>query len=562
MDYLKEIIKKNKILVLVYIGLGILIAFLNNFSADYFQKLIDRFNSVSLSLGIIMIYGLVLIVICILNYVDEYPAQKLQHGIFLDLKIKSLIKISEIDYEAYQTIGTGKLIQRIENGASAGKSILFDFYFCLIRQLIPSILFSLVFIYRINKTIMAAILIGYVVVFIITNLLLKALYQIKEHILSNEEKMNHFLVRGFMEMVVFRINKRFKNEIQKATNAKKEIVNSKVKMTLIHEAFFTIFALMVTFIKVGIVVYGWKTKSISIGSIIALIALVDNAYNPIAIFNVLFVEYKLDMTSFNRYIDFLNCPNDKQLEYGDNIESLSGDVSFDNISFQYGDKTIFNELNFKISHGENIAIVGESGSGKSTLIKLLIGLLKPSDGKILIDNYNLFKVKLDSFYDYIAYVSQESPVFDGTLRENIVFDNQVDEKHIIEVLEKVNLLELYRKMENGLDTELGERGITLSGGERQRLALARLWFTESKLVILDEATSAMDNITEEKVMNEVMDHLKEKTVIVIAHRLNSIKNLKRIIAFKEGKIVGQGSFHELLSNNSYFNELYYTSAND
>lgn len=561
MNYLKEIIRKNKALVYIYIAMGILIAFLKNFSVNYFQSLIDRFNDNTLALGQILSYGTLLIVVCILNYLDEYPGNKLKHDIFLDLKLQALRKISIIDYEEYENIGTGKLVQRIENGAEAGKNVLVDFCFCLVRELIPSIFFSIIFIYEINKIIVYAVLSGYLVVFIITNLLLKALYQIKERILCDEEKMNHFLIRGFMEMVVFRINRRFGYEIEKAAIAKKVIVDSKVKMTLIHEAFFTIFALIITFIKIGIVIYGWLTKSISIGSIVALISLVDNAYTPIAIFNVIFVQYKLDMTAFARYIDFLNSKNDYGLENGENIQSLKGNISFYKLGFSYGRRVIFDELDFKIHEGAKIAFVGESGSGKSTLIKLLLGLLKPTEGKIMIDNYNLSKVNLCSYYNHITYIPQESPIFVGTLRENIVFDKEIEEKQAIEVLEKVNLSDLYYKLEDGLNTELGERGINLSGGEKQRLALSRLWFEESSIVVLDEATSAMDNITEECVMKQVIDRLIDKTVIVIAHRLNSIKNFEHIVVFKDGKIVGQGTFDELLLNNFYFKELYYADVN-
>lgn len=562
MNYLKEIIIKNKILAGIYIGIGILIAFLKNFSANYSKSLIDRFGNGSLTIVIILGYGGILIILCVLNYIDEYPGQKLKHGIFLDLKLKALRKISQIDYEEYQALGTGKLIQRIENGATAGRNILFDFYFCLVRELIPSIMFSLLFIYMINKSITFIILLGYVAVFGITNLLLKVLYKIKEHILSNEEKMNHFLVRGFMEMVAFRVYKRFNYEIEKAAIAKNEIINSKVKMKLIHEAFFTIFALIVTSIKVGILIYAWITKSISIGSVVALITLVDNAYTPIAIFNVLFVQYKLDIITFEHYMDFLSLKNDNGLEKGKNIRKLNGSLLFYKLGFSYGNRVIFDNFDLKINNGEKVALVGESGSGKSSLIKLLLGLLKPTEGKIIVDNYDLARIKLNTYYDYITYISQESPIFDGTLRENIVFDKDISEKQIIEVLKKVNLFELYRKLKDGLDTQVGERGITLSGGEKQRLALARLWFQNSDIIILDEATSAMDNITEESVMIQVMSYLKDKTVVVIAHRLNSIKNFNHVIALKDGKIAGQGSFNELLSNNIYFKGLYYAETNN
>lgn len=556
MKYLKEIVKKNKVLVFVYIVSGMFIAFLKNYSADYFQRLIDRFNMRTLNAGTILIYGAVLTVLCFVNYLDEYPGEKLKHGIYLDLKMLALKKISVIDYESYETIGTGKLLQNIENGASAGKSILFDFYFCLIRELVPSVLFSMFFIYKINRYIMLAILAGYAAVFIITNLLLKALYRIKERILSNEEKLSSYLVRGFMEMVVFRVNKRFKYEIEKAGRAKNQIVDSKVKMTFIHEAFFTIFALIVIFIKVGIIAYGWMTRSITIGSVVALITLIDNAYTPIAIFNVLFVQYKLDMAAFRHFECFLSSPDDCMLNSGKKIKNISGDIAINGLSFSFGSREILKDLNLSINRGENVALVGESGSGKSTLIKIIIGLLKPQKGTVKLGGSNLSELNLNSCYDHINYISQESPVFDGTLRENIVFDKNVDDEKIIEVLKKVKLYSLYRKLNKGLDTELGEKGIMLSGGERQRLALSRLWFKDSSIVILDEATSAMDNLTEEYVMNEVINYLKDNTVIVIAHRLNSIKNFSRIIAFKDGKIAGQGTFDELMAVNPYFKKLY------
>jgi ATP-binding cassette subfamily B protein len=556
MNYLKEVIQKNKILVCSYVILGVFLAFLNNFSVTYFQQLIDRFNNETLIISTIVIYGTVLIVMCILNYLDVYPEVKLKHGIFLDLKLKALHKISKIDYRQYQTMGTGKLVQRIENGATAGKNILVDFYFQLLRELIPSILFSMVFIYQISKSIMYVILGGYVIVFLVTNLLLKSLYKIKERILTNEERLNHYLIRGFMEMVVFRINKRFRYEIDKAADSKKDIVDSKVKMTLIHESFFTVFALLVTFIKIGIILYGWATKSITIGAIIALVTLVDNAYTPIAIFNVLFVQYKLDKSAFYRFTDFLNTDNDKQLEKGMDVQKLYGNINFNAVSFSYDERVILHKFDLKIEKSEKIALVGESGSGKSTLVKLLIGLLKPNEGEIAIDNYKLSQMKLNSYYDNISYISQESPVFDGTLKENLVFDKVFDNESIIEVLKKVNLYELYLKLEHGLNTELGEKGVMLSGGERQRLALARLWFQDTSIIILDEATSAMDNLTEESAMNQVLDFLSEKTVIVIAHRLNSIREFKRIIAFKDGDIVGEGSFEELMDDNFYFRELY------
>lgn len=556
MKHLKSIARENKALMFLYIAIGLSWTFLQSFGSRYFQKVIDNFTNNTLTITNIIIYGSVLIMLYVLSYLQNYPERKLEHGIELSLKTKALRKLSVIDYLSYVKIGTGLLIQRIENGAAAGSNILFAFYLRLVSELLPQILFSIVFIFVINRTVMIALLFGYVIVFIVTNLLLKALYKVKANILLNEEKFNHFIVRGFMEMVVFRVNRRFEHEIKKAEVASGEIVNSKVKMKLIHEAFFTIFVILVGILKIGIIAYGWITKSLSVGEIVALIALVDNAYTPIAIFNVCYVQYKLDLVAYTRYTDFLDAKDDIHLTKGVEVSEIKGNLVFSRIGFNYNERQIFNDFYLEIQQGKATAFVGESGSGKSTAVKLLVGLLHPHSGHIMVDGLDLSEMNLNSYYKHIAYLPQEPPVFDGTLRENLVFDDVVADIALIEAIRKAGLESLYSKLESGLDTALGERGVSLSGGERQQLALARLWFSNANLVIFDEATSAIDNLTEEAVMKNVMDLLVGKTVIAIAHRLDSIKTFDNIIVFQDGRIVEQGRFDELIEKRQYFFELY------
>lgn len=560
MNYMKEIVMKNKIIAAIYLTAGIWISFLTNYKIKYFQKIIDDFTGDTLTNKSILIYGAILAIFYLVNYLDEYPRKKLEHGIYLDFKLLSLKKVSKIDYLDYQSLGTGKLTQNIENGANAGKSILFDFWLRLVRQLAPTICFSIFFIWRINKTVTYVILIGYVIVFIITNLLLKVLYQIKEKILNNEEKLNHYLVRGFMEMVVFRLERRFLSEIHKASKARDEIVNSKVKMNLIHEAFFSIFALLVALLNVVVLLYAWHNKTLTVGSAIALISLIENAYTPIAIFNVLFVQYKLDKETYKRFEAFLKLKDDPQLEQGLIMQELSGEILVENLCFAYGNKNIFRNLNLVIRPGEKVAFVGASGSGKTTLIKIIIGLLKYKMGNVKLDGEEISNLSLNYLYENLSYISQDTPVFDGSVKENIVFDLKIEDNIVEEALEKVQLYPTINKMKDGINTMVGEKGITLSGGERQRMALARLWFQKNNLVILDEATSAMDNLTEKAVMNEVVHLLSGKTVLAIAHRLSSIKGFDRIVVFRDGEIVGQGTFLELMEHNSYFAELYKISA--
>ena len=556
MNYLKEIAGKNKIWICIYISLGIGLSFLSNYNISFFQKLIDKFTDGTLSLPVILVYGGLLLLLCLGNYLDEYPMQKLNNGIYLDLKLLALYKTSRIDYLAYQSMGTGKLIQRVENGAMAGKNILCQFWFRIARELLPSALFSLFFIYRLNHVIACTVACGYLLVFLITNLLLKLLYRMKERVLDNEELLNHFLTRGFMEMVVFRLNRKFSAEIKKAEKARDQIVRSKIGISFIHEAFFAAFAILITLIKAALIIYAWYTRSISIGSIVALLTLVDNAYTPIAIFNVLFVQFRLDLSAFGRYADFLDLPEESRLFEGKKLPEFHGDISIRKAVFSYHGMPVLKEVSLSISPGEKVALAGNSGSGKSTLIKLIAGLLKTEEGSISIDGNDLKRLNLDSYYRHITYIPQESPVFDGTLRENLLFDALLPDEDAIRVLNKVQLKGWFDNLPDGLDTQLGEKGIKLSGGERQRLALARLWFSSSRLIILDEATSAMDNVTEELVMNEVLSLTNGRNIIAIAHRLNSIRSFDRIILLKNGRLEGDGSFSDLMTYNPYFQELY------
>ncbi len=556
MRYIKEILKNNKLWVLAYIGLGIFNAFMANYKTDYFQKVIDGLAAGTLTFTGVITYGLILLVNYCMNYLDNYPEKKLEYGIYLDFKLLSLRKITTIDYTEYQKIGTGKLVQRIENGSSAGRNVVFNFWLRLIRDLLPTIVFSVYFIWKIDKKITYILFVGYILIFIITNILLKFLYKIKEKILNSEELFNHFLVRGFMEMLVFRMSKQFPSEIKKTRSAKEDIVSSKVKMNMIHEAFFTIFALLVAMLDIGILFYAWKTKNLTVGSIVALIALIENAYTPIAIFNVLYVQYKLDKASYKRFEEFLDLKEDNQLRKGNAIHTNIGEISIKNLSFQYEERKIIDDLSLFIKRGQKIAFVGESGSGKSTVIKILLGLLKYNQGEIYLGDMELSGICLNNLYDRVSYISQDVPVFDGTIKENLVFEKNVSEEQMLDALREVQLSHLVENLAEGLDTEIGEKGTCLSGGEKQRLAFARLWFENPELVVLDEATSAMDNLTEENVMKAVMQKMKDKTVIAIAHRLNSIAGFDRIILFREGKIVGQGTFEELLHTDSYFKELY------
>lgn len=555
---IRAVAGKNRGWISVFILLGIGNAFLANAKAGCYQQVIDGLTDGSLRAGALVVYGVVLIAGYVLSYLDEYPYRKLNEGLYLDFRLLALEKISRIDFQEYQKLGTGKLTQQIETGAAAGRDILFGFWLCLVRELLPTICFGLFFIWRISRGLTIAILCGYIVVYLTAWALLKVLYRMKERLLSNQERLNHFLVRGFMEMVVFRMERRFSGELAKARRTGDEAVKIQARMGMIHEAFFVIFALIVAAMELGVLAYAWLDGGLSVGEVAALITLMNNVYSPIAIFNVLLVQYRLDMAAWGRLEEFLHAAEDEQLERGRALNGLSGEIRISGLNFAYADRQILRDLKLTIRPGEKVALVGESGSGKSTLAKLLCGLLKYETGSIRLDGMELHDIRLNSLYEYLGYISQDAPVFDGSLRENLDFGEDIPEEALRAAMKMARFLPVYEKLPDGLETRLGERGVMLSGGEKQRVALARLFLEEKQksVILLDEATSAMDNLTEEAVIGEVFSRWEKKTVICVAHRLNSIRSCGRVIAMKAGRIVGDGGFEELLETNDYFRRLY------
>ncbi len=557
MRLFKEVIKNNLKMIIFYVLIGIIINFLDLYSVTYYQKILDAFQFQTLTIVPLIIYGVLLLISTILGYIENYPEQQVKNKLYLDFKLQSLKKMKSIDYLEYQKIGTGKLTQKAEDGATASRDIMINFWLKLFRYLLPTAIFSLIFIFRVKKEYVLFVFLGYIIVVIISNLILKKLYKLKESILLNQEFLNKHLVRGFMELVVFRTNKKYDTEIEVTKEGIKNIVDGKTKIKLVHEIFFTVFALIVNILKVVVLGYAVLKSDLSVGAVVTVISLLGKAYEPIAIFNVEYVDYKLNKVTVNKYIELLDTKDDKALDAGLKLKTIDGNIEFKNVSYSYNDeKNIINDLSFKINKNSSIALVGESGSGKSTIIKLIMGLVKYRKGNILIDDKELSELNLNSFYDNVTYVSQEAPIFDGTLRENLIFDKKIRDEEILKVLRLVCLDKFYEKLENGLDAELGEKGVRMSGGERQRVALARLFFDDSKIIILDEATSAMDNITEKKVMENVVKQLDNKTLIVIAHRLETIKDVDKIYVLSDGIIQEEGKYSELLDKNGYFTKLY------
>ena len=556
MKLCSKYLRRHYPMMALFVVLGIAAAFLSAFCASLLEDVLDAFTARSLALPLILAYGGALVALCLVNYALNLPEGRLSNGIYLDLKLAALRKMETLDFRTYVTLGTGSLVQRIESGAQAGRDVVFGFWLQLFSQLLPEMLSSLLFISLIDRTVTLWLLAGYVAVFAVSNLLLRALYRIKSRILVGEETLSVRLVRGLMELAVFRVNRRYGPELAAAEGSRKGIVSGKTRMLLVHELFFTLFALLVALVKIGFLLYAYFSSALTVGGFVALTALVDKAYQPIAVFNVLYVQYRLDRVALARYDEILSAPDTPRMLDGEAASVPRGALALERVCCMLGGRTVLRDFSLDVPAGQVLGLAGASGSGKSTCVKLLLGFLTPDSGRVTVDGADLSTLYLPSYYRFVSYTPQEPPVFDGTLRENLAFDAPIPDETLLSALDAMCLGNLVRRLPKGLDTPVGEKGAQLSGGERQRLALARLLLRpEARIFILDEATSALDAVTERRVMDSLLAALSGRTVILIAHRLTTLRHAHRICLLQGGALQGCASYDELTRTNPYFQSL-------
>lgn len=240
------------------------------------------------------------------------------------------------------------------------------------------------------------------------------------------------------------------------------------------------------------------------------------------------------------------------------LESVSGNIKFDNVSFSYEEgKEVLNNISFEVPKGSVTALVGSSGSGKSTIAGLSATFLNPKSGKVTIDNNDMSKVLLSSYRKHLGVVLQDEFLFEGTIRENILFPRpNATEDELQNAVKAAYVNEFTDRFENGLDTLIGERGVKLSGGQRQRLAIARAILANPKIIILDEATSSLDTESEALIQKSLSELIKDRTTIVIAHRLSTIKQADQILVVESGSIVERGNHDQLIAKEGRYFELY------
>ncbi|PTJ88193.1 ABC transporter ATP-binding protein, partial [Staphylococcus simulans] len=318
--------------------------------------------------------------------------------------------------------------------------------------------------------------------------------------------------------------------------------------------------LMILVLILGFGVYKVSLNLISVGALIAIIFYIFQIMSPLTIMAQFFTQFQRTVGSTERVyylleesIEFIANSKEERIPASTNFS-----LNLKNVSFSYENNIpILKNISFKVNKGEKVAIVGESGTGKSTILSLIERFYNVTQGTIYYNDIPISKFNLTNWRNTLSYVSQDSPIIEGSILDNIVYGSQktITDDKISEILHQTNIYDFIQKLPKKLETQVGENGIKLSGGQKQRIAIARALIKDPKILLLDEATAHLDNKSEAHIQSILNKVLKNKITIVVAHRISTIIDADNIIVLNEGQIVGCGDHETLLQSNEYYKKL-------
>ena len=512
----------------------------------------------------IVIFGLALLfcyfVRMLLRYFVQYKGHVMGVKMQSDMRRDMFKKLERLPFSYYDEHETGKIMSRMTNDLMQVSELAHhgpeNIFICGM-----TVILSFIYLLSLNWQ-LTLIIFACVPILVVISLVMRK----RMNSAFMETRKQVAVINASLESSItgVRVTKAFTNELEEERKfeiGNKDFVKERSRAYKAMGQFHSSTSFVTDLFNVVVLVVGavFVYNGLFDLAVLATFMVSINVFiNPLTTLINFVEQYQEGVTGFKRFIEIIDEKEEEEAKDAIDIPTLEGNISFENVYFDYETtKGVLHDVSFNIPKGKTIALVGPSGGGKTTICHLIPNFYKATAGKIKIDGYDINELSFKSLRSNIGIVQQDVFLFNGSMIENIRYGKlDATDEEVFEAAKKANIHDYILTLENGYDTQIGERGIKLSGGQKQRLSIARVFLKNPSILVLDEATSALDNATEAYIQESLDSLAKGRTTLVVAHRLSTIKNADEIFVVTDGKILEHGSHEELLALNGEYTKLY------
>lgn len=550
--------KPSKIFLCIALLLSVSTTVVGLFVPLFTKNLINDFSLSSLSTGRIILLVSAMLIQALASGISIYLLNHIGQSVVAGIRERLWKKLLVLPVSYYDEHQTGETVSRMTNDTAIVKGLITDHLANFLTGMI-SIIGSIIVLFILDWKMTLLMLIAIPLSFMILVPLGRKMHQVSKGTQDETARFTSVIQQVLSEV---RLVKASNAEMIEYNNGKKgiaQLFQYGLKEAKIQAMIAPLIGLVIMLLLVVILGYGGMRVSsgaLTAGDLVAFIMYLFQIVMPMGQLTSFFTQFQKATGATERIISILEMDKEDD-DSEQKVQNVNQSITVDHLSFSYKNgENVLKDISFSVEPGKVTAIVGPSGSGKTTLFSLLERYYQPQQGLIRLGGKPITDFSLQSWRSQIGYVSQESPIVSGTIRDNICYglEKQVDDADLYRVARMAYADQFISELPEGFNTEVGERGIKLSGGQRQRIAIARAFLRDPKILMLDEATSSLDSKSELVVQQALQNLMKGRTTIVIAHRLSTVIDADQILFFEKGKITGSGTHEELIQTHSLYRE--------